>query len=433
MVNGPPAVPAAAALRHREFRLFQTSRLFSTLALQMQGVAVGWQIYAVTGEPIHLGLVGLAQFLPMIALTLPAGDAADRFDRRRVVLWSRIALAIGSALLAVLSLETTLNVWAIYGVLFLIGIGRAFAGPAAQALMPNLVPPEHFSNAVAWSASFWQIAVIAGPAAGGLLYAGLHGAFGVYAACTLLDLLAVLETARIRTKSAARRAEPARERLFAGLRYVFHDKLVLGAISLDLFAVLLGGSVALLPVYARDILHVGPSGLGLLRSAPAVGAGLVAIWLALRPLARRAGAIMLACVGVFGVATIVFGVSRNFVLSLCALCAIGASDMVSVYVRHTLIQLATPDALRGRVSAVNLMFIGASNELGEFESGVMAAVFGTVTAVVIGGAGTCLVVVLWALLFPTLRRVDRLSDVLQAPPPALVAPGVPGEPGAHRS
>lgn len=378
----------------------------------MQTVAVGWQVYDITREPLQLGYVGLAQFAPMILLTLWAGDAADRYDRKRLILLSRLLLGVAALVLAALSVGGVRSVWPIYVVLAIIGVARAFGGPAAQALLPRLVPPEHFASAVAWSSSLWQVAVIAGPAIGGALYGLTRHAVPVYAACALLEVVSCAFTAALttRTGSAGVSNERASKRLLAGLRYVWSNKLVLGAISLDLFAVLFGGAVALLPIYARDILNVGPGGLGLLRSAPAVGAGLVAVLLALRPLPRRAGAIMLACVAGFGAATIVFGLSRRFAVSLVALTFVGATDMVSVYVRQTLIQLATPDAMRGRVSAVNLAFIGASNELGEFESGAAAAFLGTVPAVVAGGAITMAIVLLWSALFPSLRQVDRLDE-----------------------
>jgi MFS family permease len=406
-VNEP--VRPGAAFQHRDFRFFQLARLFGTLGFQMQGVAVGWQVYAITDQPIHLGYVGLAQFLPAMGFALLTGHAADRFDRRRVLLVCHLVLLGCSAALTWLARLESPEVWPIYVVLVAVGSARAFAGPAGQALLPNLVPPETFSNAVAWSSTTWHVANIAGPALGGVAY-NLAGAGSVYSAAAVLELVAVSSLLAIRARATARQRSPTSlKELVAGIRYVRHNSLILGAISLDMFAVLLGGAVALLPVYARDILHVGPVGLGVLRSAPAVGATLMAVLLAYRPLQRRAGATLFACVAIFGLATIVFALSKSFALSLAALLVVGASDMVSVFVRHTVVQLTTPDSMRGRVSAVNLVFIGASNELGEFESGLAAALLGTIPAVVIGGVGTCLVVAIWAWLFPSLRRVDRLD------------------------
>jgi MFS family permease len=313
--------------------------------------------------------------------------------------------------LSLISLSHAPSVWTIYALLAAVGRPRAISGPAGQALLPNLVRAEHFPNAVAWSSTIWHVATVAGPALGGLVYAAAGRATEVYVSAAALELGALLSLGLMRLKSTPRAASPASwHELLAGLRYVRRNPLILGSISLDMFAVLLGGAVALLPIYARDILHVGPTGLGMLRSAPALGATLTAIVLAYRPLHRRAGAWLFACVGIFGVATLVFGASTSFVLSLGALVVTGASDMVSIFVRHTVVQLTTPDAMRGRVSAVNLVFIGASNELGEFRSGLTAAWFGTVPAVLLGGLGTCAVVALWAVIFPTLRRVDRLDE-----------------------
>ncbi|MCC6521853.1 MAG: MFS transporter [Polyangiaceae bacterium] len=415
---------AAAALGYPAFRRFQLGRLVATLGVQMQGVAVGWQVYAITGEPLHLGYVGLAQFLPALLLTLPAGDLADRLDRRRVLVASYLVQAGCSAALCAMSFGRAPSVLAIYVVLAAIGTARAFAGPAGQALVPNLVAPEHFPNAVAWGSSIWHAATVAGPALGGVAYAWAGGAAEVYGAAFGLELLAALALVGVRVAPRVVPHEAGSwRRLAAGLRYVWRRKIILGALGLDMFAVLLGGAVALVPVFARDILEAGPIGLGMLRSAPAAGATVMALWLAVRPVERRGGAKLLVAVGVFGLATVGFGLSRSLPLSLALLVLAGAADMVSVFVRHAVVQLATPDAMRGRVSAVNLVFIGASNELGEFESGVTAAWLGTEPAVVLGGAGTCLVVALFAWLFPALRRVDALTaralaDPADAPPPA---------------
>jgi MFS family permease len=402
---------AGAAFRYPDFRFFQAARLLATLGFQMLGVAVGWQVYTLTREPIHLGYVGLAQFLPAIGFALITGHAADRFERRRVLVLCHAVLASCAVALLLLTLTPRTSVWSIYMVLVAVGSARAFAGPASQALVPNLVPPRHFSNAVAWSSSIWHVATIAGPALGGFLYGVFNGAGPVYATAAALELAAVACLLLVKTRAGASGKKPASwNELLAGIRYVWKNQLILGAISLDMFAVLLGGAVALLPIYAHDILHVGPFGLGMLRSAPAVGATLMAVFLAVRPLTRRAGPTLLFCVGIFGLATVVFGTSTRFEVTLAALLVLGASDMVSVFVRHTVVQLTTPDDMRGRVSAVNLVFIGASNELGEFESGLTAAWFGTVPAVVLGGVGTCVAVALCAWRFPALRRVDRLDE-----------------------
>lgn len=387
-------------------------RLFGAMATQMQSVVVGWQVFAISHDPLSLGYVGLAQFLPMFALTLPAGDLADRVERRLILATSILVQGLASGLFLILTLEGPHSVKPFYAVLVLFGMARAFSGPAMQSFLPLLVSRERLDKAIAWNSSAFQIAVIAGPALGGGLY--LLGPTIAYAACLGLFLaggLVVLSIAVRRCPEAAPHGLSAFARFSAGIAYVRRQPVVLGAISLDLFAVLFGGATALLPVYAREILAVGPGGLGLLRSSVAVGAFATAVVLSRYSLRRHAGPVMFACVALFGAATIVFGLSTNFAISLAALAVVGGSDMISVYVRSTLIQMATPDAMRGRVSAVNMLFIGASNELGEFESGVTASWFGTVPAVVIGGLGTLLVVGTWMRLFPALRKVDRLSDV----------------------
>ena len=408
---------AGAAFAHRDFRFFQGARFLSVIASQMQSIAVGWMVYELTRRPLELGYVGLAQFLPAVGFSLVTGHVADRFDRRAILVVHNIAMAICSMLLFLLARRGGQEIWPIYAVLFLIGTTRAFAGPASQALLPELVPPEHFSSAVAWSSSIWQLSTITGPAIGGALYAAFHSAPQVYLISALLSLVATCLVAAIATRTGVRHVgKLTLDTLLAGLRYVRARKLILGSISLDLFAVLLGGAVALLPVFARDVLHVGPMGFGLLRSAPAVGAGAMAVSLAYRPLRRHNGAWMFAGVLVFGLATIGFGLSRSFLLSLLCLALIGASDMISVVVRHTLVQLTTPSEMRGRVAAVNLVFIGASNELGEFESGITAQWFGAVGAVVLGGVGTLVVVALWAWRFPQLRKIDRIEAEKPAAP-----------------
>jgi MFS family permease len=398
-----------SAIQFRDFRLFALAMLLSTIAMQMASVAIGWQVYALTGSALSLGYVGLAQFAPAILLSFVTGQASDRFERRRVLVVCHTLLALSTLGLLVLGQSTTPHrVGFIYGLLVLVGAARAFQAPASQSLTPNLVPATHFPSAVAWTSSIWQISVVSGPALGGVLFAAGGGRL-VYGTATALDLVSVAVLLSLRTKTTRKRAEISVSEFVAGWRFVRHEPVILGALSLDLCAVLLGGAVALLPIYARDLLHVGPQGLGLLRSAPAVGALLVALALAYRPIERRSGTVMLACVLVFGVATVVFGLSRHFVLSLGALAIAGAADMGSVYIRHALVQLNTPDTMRGRVAAINMIFIGASNELGEFESGMAAALLGVVPAVVLGGLGSCAVVALWALLFPELRRADRLS------------------------
>ncbi len=365
----------------------------------MLGVAVGWQVYDLTHSAFALGMVGLVQFVPALLLALPGGLAADRYERRSIQMVGFGLLAAVSVLLILISLLPGVRALWIFPVIALVGASQAFLGPAGQSILPLLVSSEDFPRAVAWSSSVSQVAAIAGPAIGGILYAfGAACVYGVSAACYAASVLLLLRVApRLRLESAEK---PGLDGLLTGLQFVFSRPILLGAISLDLFAVLFGGATALLPIYARDILHVGPWGLGLLRSAPAVGAAMMALWLAQRPMRKRAGTRMLWFVAVFGAFTILFGLSRSFVLSLAALVGLGAADTVSMVIRHTMVQMGTPDENRGRVSAVNAVFIGASNELGEFESGLTAAWFGTVPAAVLGGVGTLVVVALWAVLFP---------------------------------
>src|SRR5438876_1079851 len=398
-----------AAFRHMDFSLYQIERFLIVAALEMQSVAVGWQVYEITKRPLDLGLVGLAQFLPGILLFPISGHASDRFERRDVLSACYAGYALCFALLLALAQRGLQSVTAIYVVLVMIGAVRSFNSTASRSILPQLVPEQHFPNAVAWNATTFQAATILGPAFGGVLYALFRGPSAVYAIALITAVGATISTFRIKPSEQARPREPmSLKTVFAGLHFIWRQKLILGAISLDLFAVLLGGAVALLPVYAREILHTGPWGLGLLRSAPGVGAGIMAILLAHRPLRRRMGAIMLWCVAGFGVFTIVFGISRSLTLSMIALLLTGATDMVSVVIRALLVQLATPDEMRGRVNAVDMLFIGASNELGEFESGLTAHWFGTVPAVVLGGVGTLVVIALWAWLFPELRRADKI-------------------------
>jgi MFS family permease len=398
------------AFQYPNFRYYMTARLLATIASEMQAVAVGWQIYALTHRALDLGLVGLAQFLPGILLFLAAGQAADRFSRQRILQCGYVAFAAISGLLLALTLHGLTSVWPVYAALVLNGVVRAFTGPAAQAFLPLVVPVEVFPSAVALGSGVFQGAMVAGPMIGGLVYGFTGSPAPVYAASVVACLSGMVLMGRIRVKAVQRPRGAVRPgEVLDGLRYLWRAKMTLGAISLDMFAVLMGGAVALMPVFARDILKVGAAGLGLLRGAPGTGAVIMAFVLAHRPLKRHAGAIMLCCVAGFGVCTIVFGLSRNVALSVTTLVLLGACDMVSVVVRHTLVQISTPDEMRGRVSAVNMVFIGASNEVGQFESGVTAAWFGAVPAVVAGGLATILIVVLWARLFPELRRVNELQ------------------------
>ncbi|MCX6624443.1 MAG: MFS transporter [Acidobacteria bacterium] len=409
MAQRAPDPAARAAFRYPSFRGYMTARSLVTTASEMQAVAVAWQIYAITHRPLDLGLVGLAQFLPGILLFLVTGHTADRVPRKRILQVSYAAFAGCSLLLLALSLRGLESVYPIYVVLLLNGIVRAFNGPASQAFLPLLVEEQHFANAVAWSSSIFQAATIVGPMLGGLLYGFTGSPLPVYVSAAAACGVALVLISRVEVRKVGRpRLAASFGMVLDGLRYIWREKVILGVISLDLFAVLLGGAVALLPVYAREILNVGATGLGALRAAPGLGAVVLAGVAAHWPIRRRAGAAMLWCVFGFGLLTIVFGLSRSFTLSLITLVLLGAADMVSVIVRHTLVQLSTPDEMRGRVSAVNMVFIGASNEVGQFESGLTAQWLGTVPAVVLGGAGTLLIVALWALLFPRLRQVDEL-------------------------
>lgn len=396
-----------AVFRHRDFALYCAARFLSATAIQMQVVAISWHVYDLTNSAFALGLVGLFAFLPAIALALVTGHVADRFDRRAILIVCYVVTTLTATALFALAWTGSTAVWPIYALILVFGCTRAFANPAGQALLPGLVPPPQFPNAVAWNSSAWQTATILGPAVGGLLYA--FGATVVFAAGTVGFALALSLFVAIRARSAPRSQDkPTWETLIAGIRFIRDKPVIFGAISLDLFAVLLGGATALLPIYARDILHVGPAGLGLLRSMPAVGAVAMAIFVAQRPLRRHTGRKMFLAVAVFGIVTIGFGLSSSFPLSLALLFVLGAADMVSVVIRQTLVQIETPDDMRGRVSAVNTVFIGASNELGEFESGALAAIVGAVPAVVVGGIGTLIVAMLWYRWFPDLRQRDRL-------------------------
>ena len=372
----------------------------------MQSVAIGWQIYEITGDPLDLGLIGLAQFLPFFVFVLPAGQVADRLDRRLILATCYLVEVLCASLLFAFTISGLEAAWPVFAVLMLFGSARAFAMPTSQAITPNLVPREDFANAIALNSSTFHVATIAGPAVGGVLYAA--GAATVYAIVAAMFASAVALMLLVRIPSVVRSTEPATwHTVLEGLRFVRSRPVVLGAISLDLFAVLFGGATALLPVFAKDVLATGPEGLGVLRSAPAIGAALTAAGLAFRPITRSVGTWMFGGVALFGAATIVFALSTSFALSVAALATLGAGDMFSVYIRHMLIQLETPDEIRGRVSAVNAVFIGASNELGEFESGVTASWFGLVPSVVLGGLATITVTAVWMRLFPSLRTMDR--------------------------
>ena len=397
-----------AAFRHASYARFFASRFLAAFAIQIVSVAVGWQMYDVTGSALYLGLIGLFQFLPSLLLILVTGSVADRYNRRAIV---AICLVIGagcSAALLGLTLAGAFAPLPVFGILLVFGVERAFMGPAVQSLAPNLVPEKDLANAIAWNSSSWQMAAILGPVMGGLLY----GASAVVAYSVALALLVLAAVLVLMIPKPAQRS-PSKavnwEEILAGFRFISKEKVVLGAISLDLFAVLLGGAVALMPIFARDVLALGPWGLGLLRAAPGLGAVVVAVWLAFHPVRHHAGIAMFIGVALFGVGTVIFGLSETAWISIAALMLMGASDMISVYVRETLIVLWTPDEVRGRVNAVNMVFVGASNELGEFRAGTMASIFGAVPAVVVGGIGTLAVAIAWALAFPKLRNIDSLE------------------------
>lgn len=397
-----PFPPTASA-----FLRFACSQTADFIAYHMLSVAVGWQIYDLTQSAMALGLVGLAQFLPQFVCTLPAGHLADTRDRRVVAMCCQAIQLVMALVLAVGSLSGWLTEGAILLCAMILGGARAFVHPSMQSLLPSLVAPEILPRSLAVCASCRQTGIIIGPALGGALY--LAGPGAVYLICAAFFLFAVASLSTIASPRGQTRREPASVRsVLEGITYIRSKPEILGAISLDLFSVLLGGATALLPIFARDILHASSFGLGLLRAAPAVGALGMSLYLARRPLQGRVGRTMFAAVAVFGLGTIVFGLSENFLVSLAALATLGASDMISVVIRSTLIQLETPDEKRGRVSAVNSIFIGTSNQLGEFESGVTASWFGAAPAVVIGGVGTLLVVGLWLRFFPALLHRDRL-------------------------
>lgn len=395
-----------AVLRNRNLSLYLSSRVLGTLAVQMQSVAVGWQVYQMTHSLFALGLIGLAQFAPFLILILWAGHIADTHNRRNIIVGCIGAQLLCSALLLAFTWSGSAVVWPVFAILVIFGSARAFMMPASQAVLKNLVPLESFSQAVALSSSSFHVAVITGPVLGGVLY--VFGPTTVYLVAASLLILSVITMAMTKSAPQIKNTAPVSwSTLLEGLRFVWSRPIVLGAISLDLFAVLFGGATALLPAYAHDILHVGPTGLGWLRTAPGAGAAICSIALAFFPIKRRVGAWMFGGVAVFGLATLTLGWTANFSIALIALCLLGAGDMVSVYIRHLLVQYETPDEIRGRVSAVNSVFIGASNELGEFESGITAGWLGLVRAIFLGGAATLAVTGLWAVIFPVLSKMDR--------------------------
>ncbi len=407
-----------AVLKNRDFSLYLCSRFFASIATQMVIMAVGWQVYQLTGRVLDLGLIGLSQFLPFLCLVLISGHVADQFDRRMIILLGHGAYALCTLLLlgfAWTNIRTTVPIFAVLAVL---GINRAFQMPASQSFVPTLVPAAALRGALAINSSAGQIAVIVGPSIGGIVYALAERRFGqnsgasmVYGTAAGLLLAAIILMALIhRRRQPGARPALAWSTLLQGLRFVWHRKTVLGAISLDLFAVLFGGAAALLPAYTRDVLHAGPDLFGYLRAAPGIGAGVTALWLAFRPVSRNVGVWMFAGVAAFGLATVVLGITHLFWVAMIALAVLGMGDMISVFVRSLLVQLQTPDEIRGRVSAVTAVFIGASNELGEFESGMTAAWFGLVPAIVIGGVATMLITVLWArVFFPALWRLQTFE------------------------
>jgi len=418
----PPSPPRRGleAFSSRDFRRYQLARVAAIVGAEAQAVAVAWQVYSITHRAIDLGYTGLALFLPGLIFLLPAGHVADRFDRRRVILTCYSMQMVCTSVLIWLAWHNTESILAIYAVLFFIGTGRAFSGPASSALIPHLVPETHFVNAVTWGGAIFQLATITGPAMGGLLFtfpltrfwpgSRLEGAGIVYVftLASLVWYLALVSTLRVRLGRMEHR-DFSLKVVLAGFQYVRRAQILLGSFSLDLFVVLLGGAVALMPIFAHDILHQGPFGLGMLRAAPAMGAVAMSLVMARFPLRRRAGQWLFICVSIFGLFTIVFGLSRSLWLSMLSLAIAGAADTISVIIRGSLLQLATPPAMRGRVSAVNSLFVGGSNELGEFESGLTAQWWGAVRATIIGGIGSLAVAGLWTVIFPDLRKADELT------------------------
>jgi MFS family permease len=424
-MSSTAAAGGLAVLKNRDFSLYLSSRFFATIATQMIIMAVGWQVYHITGRVLDLGLIGLSQFLPFLLLVLVSGHVADQFDRRIIIMIGHCSYSVCALLLLGFALAKIRTTLPIFGVLAIFGVTRAFQVPASQSFVPTVVPVSSLRNALAINSSANQVAAIAGPSIGGILYAISESSLGrnsgagvVYGTAAILLLLAITLVGRIRKRRLpSSRSLLSWSTLLQGLRFVWHRKTVLGAISLDLFAVLFGGATALLPAYTRDVLHAGPEVFGYLRAAPGIGAGLTAIWLAFRPVSRHVGPTMFAGVAAFGVATVVLGLGHRFWVAMIALVILGIGDMMSVFIRSLLVQLETPDEIRGRVSAVNSVFIGASNELGEFESGMTAAWFGLVPAIVVGGVATLLVSVLWAcVFFPKLWRMQTFEQLKEYEP-----------------
>jgi MFS family permease len=413
---------ATVAWQSRDFRFYSAARVLGIMGAEAQAVGVAWQVYQITHSALALGYTGLVLFLPGLFFVLPAGHVADRYDRRAVLISCYVLQAVATGLLLWLSLHGLRNIWVVYGILAVIGTGRCFSGPAASALVPTLVPKENFVNAITWGATVYQISNATGPMVGGILFtialgkifggrfAAFNGAPLVYCFTLAMQMCFIAFMSRVKPRGAGTKKGFTLDTMLAGLRYVASTRLLLGSISLDLFAVLLGGATSLMPIFASDILHSGADGLGLLRAMPSLGALGVSLTLLLLPIKRRAGRTMLTCVGIFGAATVVFGLSRNIWLSCVALLIIGASDMASVVVRSSILQLATPPEMRGRVSSVNWLFIGASNEFGEYESGLTAHWWGAVRAVVVGGVASMMVTGIWSVFFPALRHADKLTS-----------------------
>ena len=410
-----PPVDRYAVLRVRDFQLYLIGRFVASFGQQMLGTAVGWDLYERTNSTLALGFVGLTQIIPLLLLTLPAGHVADQRERRGIILWMQIMTAAATAGLTFVSWTHAAVPWT-YVFLLLSGVARAFLWPASGAILPQLVPRAMFPTAIMWSSGSFQFSAALGPVVGGIVVARTGGATGVYAFNVLAALFCgvMIWLVQARASAPVKREKMTTANLAAGVKFVFHTPVILGTISLDLFAVLLGGATALLPVYARDVLHVGARGLGELRAATPVGSMAMALVLAHRPPMEKAGRSLLLAVAGFGLATMIFGLSHLFWLSLAMLFVLGVLDNISVVVRQTLVQVLTPDAMRGRVSAVNSLFIGASNEFGSFESGLVAHWFGSVFAVVSGGVGTILVVIATALIWPQLRRIGRLDTAGEA-------------------
>jgi MFS family permease len=427
-----PPVRGMEAFGFRDFRRYQLARVMAILGAEAQSVAVAWQVYSITHRALDLGYTGLALFLPGLLFLLPAGHVADRFDRRQVILVCYTLQVISTAALLFLTRAGIHSVFPIYVTLFFVGTGRAFSGPAGAALIPHLVPEEHFVNAVTWGGAIFQFSNITGPALGGILFTlpltrfipdtSLEGAGIVYVFTlgSLAWFLVMVASLHVRPGRMEHKAASLKV-VLAGFQYMMRSSLLLGASSLDLFVVLLGGATALLPIFAHEILHQGPRGLGMLRAAPAAGALIMSLTLTRFPFRRRAGLRLFVCVAIFGAATVVFGLSHNLWLSLAALALSGAADTVSVIIRGSLLQLGTPPEMRGRVSAVNSLFVGASNELGEFESGLTAQWWGAVRATVAGGIGSLIIAGLWSGLFPGLRQADQLSSEALRPQAASPA------------